>query len=244
MSTSVYQLIDETNTPFYVGVTNNPKRRLQEHLRTANKNPVWHVHRKIRTILDRGENISLSILETNLTMKEAYARETQIITEFQSRGITLCNLTDGGEGGLGHKPMFTKEWKTNLSNSAKERVARLGVPFKGKTHSLETKEKMKEQKKNRDISGENNPFYGRTQSQEFKDKLARERTGKGLKQYIIYSPELEEFIVIEGLNAFCKRINQERNIQLNPASFSAVVKGKYSHHKGWTIKYLLQQDNE
>ena len=67
-----------------------------------------------------------------------------------------------------HKPRFTDEWKNKLSDSAKSRVKRDGIPFKGCKHSEETKRKMRENRP--DTSGDKNPFYGKKHSQEIIEK--------------------------------------------------------------------------
>ena len=57
-------------------------------------------------------------------------------------------------------------------------------PMYGKTHSLESKEKIS--KNRRDMSGENNPFYGKTHSLESIKRMQEIKVGKyvGKKSYI------------------------------------------------------------
>ena len=65
MKTYIYQLVSsDEKIPFYVGKTNNPKRRLNEHinesLRKKNHSPKKESH--IREILNRGADVIMNVL--------------------------------------------------------------------------------------------------------------------------------------------------------------------------------------
>lgn len=94
------------------------------------------------------------------------------IAQHKEKGIKLYNVTLGGEGTYGCKPIFTKEWKQKLSD-AKSGDKFIGEKnsFYGKHHSDETKAKLSIARKGKKI-GNQNPFYGKHHTDEVKQKIA------------------------------------------------------------------------
>ena len=123
--------------------------------------------------------------------------EVIVIKNFRDLGYEVLNLTDGGEGTLGHSYERTDEHKKKMSLLIKGRVvsdetrSKLSKSLKGrklseewkaelsenhsrhmlgKHHSEETKEKMSKIKKGK-YTGENHPMYSKNHSEETKLKI-------------------------------------------------------------------------
>lgn len=172
----IYHLLDDKNISFYVGKTNNINRRKKEHLcflKNNKKGKSWPVYHKIRKLIkETSYELKMEIIEKDLNYEEANLLEIEYIKKYKEQGIILYNLTDGGEGTLNHKPVFTDEWRKKLSE------AKSGDNFKGeknsfygKKHTEKTKKILSEQRKGKMI-GKNNPFYGQKHTDETKNLLA------------------------------------------------------------------------
>ena len=144
---SLYQFLDNNGIPFYVGITNNFKRRLTEHktvLKKGKDGKTWPVYNKIRKLI-REENYELNmvVIKENLSFIDAKKLEIETIAKYKGEGIKLCNLTAGGEGTTNHKPVFTEEWRKKLSEAKSgDKFIRNKNSFFGKHHSDETKKKL------------------------------------------------------------------------------------------------------
>lgn len=97
----------------YIGITNNFKRRMYEHIKSAYKNnsklPVHNAMRKY--------NHTTEIVFMSNCYDDVLKMEKIIIKNFKDIGIDLYNITDGGEGSLGLK--VSNETKLKISNSLK-----------------------------------------------------------------------------------------------------------------------------
>jgi predicted GIY-YIG superfamily endonuclease len=182
----IYEIIDNNNVPIYIGQTCNIKRRMQEHKKEIDigKN---HLHKKVRK-LQREFNYQLTynILITNLSKEQADEQEIYHIRHYKENGIKLCNLTDGGGGGLGHKPKFADEWRKKLSDSRKALYATgfrsnligtgisvVDMWVKNGMSKEDAELKWNElSKKQSKFMIENNPFKGKTHTDETKKKIA------------------------------------------------------------------------
>jgi predicted GIY-YIG superfamily endonuclease len=86
----VYELYDpRTNTPGYVGITNNPNQRYWEHLEgrvRKGKKYEW-----VKSLLDEGVKPKLRILETLDERSEAMRRERYWVQYYTKQGIVLTN---------------------------------------------------------------------------------------------------------------------------------------------------------
>lgn len=101
MSSYVYVLNNVISGSSYVGKSTDPKRRWRRHKTDANAGCELPLHRAIRKYgIDAFE---LQILEECSSDAEALLAEAQQIASYRQRGITLYNLTDGGEGASGMK---------------------------------------------------------------------------------------------------------------------------------------------
>lgn len=172
----VYQFIDNSNTPFYVGQTNNYHRRKTEHLcvlKKGKKGKTWPVYNKIRKLIKEEKyELKMEILKNDLNFSEANELEIKYIKEYKESGIKLCNLTAGGEGAPNCvRKKWTLKQRKKLSNSKKGKYIGEENPFFGKHHTDETKEKISKAHKGKQ-TGDQNPFYGKKHSNEVIKKMS------------------------------------------------------------------------
>lgn len=83
----------------YIGVTNDIKCRMSNHLRDVKRTKVdTHKKKWINRCLTDGEIILFEILEDNLSQDKALKNEIYFIKLFKSYGAKLVNGTLGGDG--------------------------------------------------------------------------------------------------------------------------------------------------
>lgn len=130
------------------------------------------------------ENIKIDILVDNLSEEEAFEKEKYYISYYRKLGHPLTNISDGGEGSSG--------WYDKLSEEEKMKHKEISKSFLGKTHSEETKQKMRESmtglKHNFSEEGmaslkkhvkEREPYWkGKHLSEESRKKISDARKGK------------------------------------------------------------------
>lgn len=199
MTIYIYSLNDpDTDEIKYVGKTNDPKRRIAEHLidRTKSYKNSW-----IKGLLQKNKNPNLKIIEECFESNWE-ERERYWIKYYKDLGYSLTNLTDGGEGvslpGDKHpqhgKPI-SEERKRKMSKTLKEKYKDLEV--KEKTYKNTGKYWMTEEGKKRmsGISknnyekrissggknpmegkfGELNPYFGKKHPEKIKKLLSEQR---------------------------------------------------------------------
>jgi hypothetical protein len=154
----IYTLNDpQTLQARYVGVTHQGgKVRLRRHLNAAKRGRTYCAN-WIRSLVRLGLRPFYRVIEYGQGGGWA-ERERFWIVEY--RGFCdLTNLTEGGEGALGHVP--TKETRAKMSASQK-----------GRSPSLETRAKLSAASKG------NTTFLGRTHSVEARAKMSAAKLGK------------------------------------------------------------------
>lgn len=254
----LYHFLDHEGKPFYIGVTNNLKRRKQEHLLYVKKQKRWAVYNKINKLIrEYNYELVMEIIQDNLNREDTYSLEMKTIKDYKDKGYKLYNITEGGEGTYGHKPVFTEEWKQNLRDSAKKRIERDGVPFKGCKHSEETKKKMSKSRPS--VQGENNYFFGKTHSEENKKKQSERaklifagpkseghkrkigEANKGINNYktkkIFVNINGLEFSFLAGTRELAKFLLEEFKINISPDSIQAICKGRFKSKSGLEFEY-------
>jgi hypothetical protein len=140
---SVYSLIDGSQgkytyghfvfhgLPFYIGISNNCKRRYSEHLSTGSSSLVelevaeWLTHEHNNKPLKAALNFLISndippyirILKKNLTKEEALKEEARLIKLIGRKQLEsgpLCNSNSGG-GGIGMRVYLEEEYEVKLA---------------------------------------------------------------------------------------------------------------------------------
>lgn len=120
MTRYVYELIDESGTPFYVGQSKlSEKFTARRHRHEAtHQGKNYHLPRcqRIREILDRGETFGFRVVSRHKTPEEADEAERQRIKEIGIENLT--NIVNGGVRGF----ETPDEIRQRLSNSMKGRA--------------------------------------------------------------------------------------------------------------------------
>ena len=96
MKYSIYAFVDMKGNPYYIGKTNNLKRRKSEHLEEAKKGNKLPKYNKLRKILKDGGKFKVVVLAKALKESDAYLIERSFIEEYRKNGYNLMNLTKGG----------------------------------------------------------------------------------------------------------------------------------------------------
>lgn len=111
---AIYALLDEDGTPFYVGSTNNIKRRMKEHKRK---------HKRIMqyTVLEEGED-------------GRFLAEERWIKKLRLDGLSLTNITEFCHGRQKHTEYSLALIREKLKGKPKDksRYAHLAELYKGK----------------------------------------------------------------------------------------------------------------
>jgi len=216
MTEFVIYSISTNGDVFYIGRTSNFKRRKSEHLHEKKKTYKGNKINKLKTL---GLPIEFNILHKTYDFDTCVELEILEIKEHRERGIQLTNLTDGGEGGLGHKPIFTDEWKNKLKSSRKK-LFEDGYEVANKGKRLEELigvEKAKEQKER----------VGNKISEGIKSGVRKHNKGKTLEEIVGLnkSIELKQEISDRAKNTFTgfkqsgehidKRISKQKETKSN-----------------------------
>lgn len=136
----------KTNFPFYIGkgLKHRPKRHLSEFKhKIKNKRPVTL---KVQELHKKGLKPIIEIYKENITEDEAFKFEVELIKKFgrldNKTGI-LLNLTNGGRRNDGYIVLNHPFKGKNHSKESKERIRNSLLGFK---HTKETKKKLSEAK--------------------------------------------------------------------------------------------------
>jgi len=181
--TFIYTLSDSNGIVRYIGKTDDPKRRLREHLYESKKKPKNHRHYWIMTLINKNEEPVLDIIDY-VPSSDWEFWEIFYISLFKGWGFNLVNETNGGETGTG---MLGKKHK-------KESKEKIRLANSGENHYNYGGKLTDEHKSNlsKSLSGVNNPFYQKKHKEETLNKIR-----KPILQYSIDGTFLKEWISIK-----------------------------------------------
>lgn len=228
---SIYILINGQNVPFYVGKTNNIKRRMRQHCNEVKKGNTLAVYNKLRKVLK--ENVHMNktnmfkIIESDLSEKESDIRETYHIKKYTKKGIKLKNLTLGGTGAIGFTSLlFKKCLRTRKKNKntkhSEETKLKISLSNKGVPKSKEHKKALSKGWEKRKKK------YPNGISLEHRANASKTSKGKiNIKIYKVTNPKGKVFYTTNGLTSFCEQNN------LTQANMWKVANGDRDNHKGW-----------
>jgi predicted GIY-YIG superfamily endonuclease len=132
----IYGLLDPiTSEMRYIGYTSDPRRRLRQHHSKQNLKKKSHKNSWIKSILKKGFDVEIVILEECETRIQASQAEIAQIAYHKSIGTRLTNTTAGGDGHPGHK----------LSAEARKKIS---ASLKGHGCSEQTRAKISASKRN------------------------------------------------------------------------------------------------
>lgn len=162
-TTFIYALCEPgTGKIRYVGKSNNPKRRLGDHLCTSVKMKT-HLGNWLRLLKFRSERPALEILD-EIADNQWELWEREYLRVFRALGMDLVNTTEGGDGG----PVMCGKNNPGFGKHRTDEVkAKIGRGNSNKTPTAETRKKMSE-------AGHNRPPI----SEETRAKLAATSTGR------------------------------------------------------------------
>lgn len=222
----------DKNEPFYIGIGDKLFRAYDK----SRRNKHWY---NIVNISD----YQVDILFEDISWKEACEKEKEFIKLYgrvDKGSGTLCNHTDGGEGGFGRIYKPTKE---SIEKIRKKLIGRVS-PRKGISLSKETKEKI------------SNSLRGHKQSKEVVEKRRQSCTGKkrseqsrnniskGRKGIIFSESHRNNMLKSRGtkihqlndfgsiINTFGSLIEAGKELNLNPKSISAYLSSGRKYLKG------------
>lgn len=126
------------------------------------------------------------IITCNVTEEEAFVQEINLIKELREQGVSLCNMTEGGEGSSGL--LHTDEQKTKISaallgkakpESQKQKLSALLSSGNHPIFSEAAREKNKgENHWAYGLTGEDNPSYGRKDTPEMIEAKRQRMLGR------------------------------------------------------------------
>jgi len=165
----VYEHIrKDTKSVFYVG-----KGRGKRIRDTSKRSDWWK-----KIVAKCG--VSVRFVAGALDEELAFLVEVERIDQLKRIGVSLCNLTSGGEGASGAvRSAETKErmgaWQRGrkLPAGTKEKLSQARKQFTGWSHQKSTKAKMSKAK-----SGAQNPMYGKEFSDEHRARISKAGVGR------------------------------------------------------------------
>ena len=249
----VYGNITFDNEPFYVGKGNG--RRYIVHIESVlnewkhDKN--FNKHDKIKGILETGVLPIIIFLKENVVSEtEALEYETSIIKLIGRKNLNmgpLLNLTDGGESPQLNEITLQKMRNAKLGKTHsmetrnKMKAAHMGEKnhFFGKHHSKDTKDLISKSRQGK-LVGEKHPMYGKTHTAEVKKRLSEFRktiTGKNhprSRTYEVTSPTGEVIVFTGAFDKNCCKLGI-----VSPVLLRHVAQGIRENYKGWKCRYML-----
>lgn len=187
----IYKITNKLNDKIYIGQTNNPNRRWEQHKSGAfkNSNDCPKLYNAIRKY--GFENFKLDILTNSMDIDDINILEEQYIINYDSK-INGYNISNGG-------------YNTEKSQETKDKIskAKSGINhhYFGRHLSKEHREKISKHHIEHGVSvGSKSGMYGKTQtdevkaiiskahlgiprSQEVKDKISKANSGKNNASY-------------------------------------------------------------
>lgn len=218
-----YQLytLNEPNSDIvrYVGMSQNSEKRYKQHLKEKKHNS--YKSHWICKLNEQGLQPKLDIIETDLSLNEAFIKEKHYIKFFKCLGARLVNLTIGGEAPMANKKHST-ETKVKMSEDRKgEKNA-----FYGKKHSSETWDKIKQK-----LNGRASWNKGESWTEEHRKKLSEIRKQKiNAGSIKVWNDGISKIDVQKVFDLKRKGLSQKQiGIELNCAqsNISRILNNKY-----------------
>ena len=101
----VYQITNKVNNKKYIGITNNPKKRWENH--KCNNNPTMAIAKAIKKY--GVNNFDFEILLSGLSIEEASNKEIQLIKELDTKVPNGYNVADEGKYNISNKIHYGAE---------------------------------------------------------------------------------------------------------------------------------------
>lgn len=151
---SIYVITNNVDDNKYVGYTNNPRRRFNDHKHTSrNPNCAGYNRPLYKAMREFGEDkFEMNIVDVVELESDAEDIEAELISKLNTKYPNGYNLSERGRGTGVHK---TEVEKVLIS----ERQSGAGNSFYGRTHSEETKAKFRN-RESHSAKGKESKHYG------------------------------------------------------------------------------------
>ena len=216
----IYKATNKVNHKCYIGITSRSlEKRMVEH-KYGSTTPKSYFHKAIHKY--GMDNFEWLIIDECDTRDELNDMEVYYIKQYHSRSFDWgYNLTEGGDGGHGHKPTEETLQKLRKCHGGKNNG------MYGKPHTKESKLLMSVNRKGK-TSGKNNPMYGKKgkDNPNYGRKQPQEEINKRTKTYKIIFPD-GSIRTIQNMNKFCIEYNLTSSCMIN------VSAGRSKSHKGF-----------
>lgn len=168
--TFIYGLFDPRDCRLrYIGKSDNPQKRLEQHIKTSKQENNLRVYNWIRSLLSEELEPAIEILE-ECTSENWPELERAWIADCKKFGLDITNLTEGGD-----YPPSQLGRKASDKTKNKMRQKALGRP-----RTLEERQKLSASKK-----GKSTWVKGKHLSEEHKRKIGLANSGKEHSQEMI-----------------------------------------------------------
>jgi group I intron endonuclease len=222
MKTFIYILVDENNGPRYVGKSDNPNKRLKDHIYESKRcDSKSHRVNWINSMLSKGLVPKVEIID-EVPNDEWEFWEGFWIDQFKQWGFSLTNGSIGGFG-------FTKGHIVSDETKEKNRLAATGNKNKrGKAVSIETRGRMSKAR------------LGKELSIETRDRMSKARLGKKGKRcektILILSKEVIQYD-LDGNFIKEHKSGVEAKLETGASKISEVCNGKRKSSGGFYWKF-------
>lgn len=205
----------DKNEPFYIGIGSDVEGKYKRANRKTYRSLLWNR-------ITRKTDYRVEILEDDLTWEEAQNKEIWWINFYGRIDLNtgpLSNLTDGGDGMLGHKP--TKETLEKLSIVRKGRCFRMA----GWRMTDEHKEKLRQARIGKEPGNK-----GEKMNEEQRKKISDSRKG-------CISEKRKPILCVETGEVFPSIEHAERDPRFYIGGVGKVLSGRRKHLKGLHFIY-------
>lgn len=216
----IYKVLNKINGKVYIGqTTQNLKTRWSQH-KYNSKNGSCKINRAIRKY--GIENFEIQEIDNGNCIEELNKKEEFYIKKYDSINYGY-NIRSGGKNSI-----RSQETKNKISKARKGKYKGKNAGFYGKKHTDQTKNKMSEIRKKSGIGNKNK--LGKTHTEEFKNKCKDRMKGNSYSKKRAVKC-LNNNIVYESVVKACAELG------LDNRSVHRVLKGEYSHTKGFKFEY-------
>lgn len=121
LSYDVYKITNKLNNKCYIGITSKGiSARIKEHIYTAERDPVFPIHRALNKY--GKDNFTFELLDFSCnSWEELTEKEKYYINLYKSNDKEFgYNLTEGGDGALGRKHTDGAKLKMSIAASGRE----------------------------------------------------------------------------------------------------------------------------